>query len=214
MRILKYSIALLLTVTVVAAGALLPSWVASALDRATLGQVEYADITSVELTLTEKREPLSIDAKLALMQIAQKIDIGFDVIENKASMTEEEVLEATDIALTPYYDAGLLADGWKKSECRPYLYFDRNDLDRNCILWEVSLYSPHSANSAYENLAVVIDDDTGTLLNIRYYTEETVFEKKNARRPPNCLPTSILKAWDGRRSPNTGRKTSLPRTPR
>ncbi len=175
MRILKYSIALLLTVVFLVAGALLPTAVVSALDRSALGQVGHADIASVELTLAEQREPMSIDEKLALMQIAMKVDIGFDVIENKAKMTEEEVLQATDIALAPYYDAGLLADKDRElSQCQPFLYYDRNDLETNAILWEVTL----TENGAYERLAVVIDDDTGTLLHISCYAEETVFEEK------------------------------------
>lgn len=168
----KGPLLLLLTLALVAAGALLPRLVAAVTDGSAAERVDYGELTPVELDLREKTS-LTTEQKLFLVHHGDSIQISAADV----SMTEAEALAAAENALTPYYDAGLLptlAAG--ETTCSPVLTYSTIN-DFYGYFWQITILQDGNWQ-----LELVLDDETGRLMSIFFWTGDHVFyeEKMDA----------------------------------
>lgn len=168
---------LLLTVLCIIGGAMLPRVVARVTDRLDADQVVYGQMQSVqlELNVTEQPDPARMLQMLALERNMTTIP----VTEAEASMTEEEVYAAVQRQMDEYCDVGIFQ--WFDVTHRtadPYLAMDPDDPDNFGIIWGVSL---SHQESPYHNLFVHLDDATGKILMLDYYTEEYLYPSEEQR---------------------------------
>lgn len=169
----KLKLILILTVTVglVTAIAFLPQAAAVMQDTAIHGEVKYGDMQTVELHFgTEAdREPVDIPTFEKLGMMRQPLYI---ISDEKASMTQEEVIAAIDTGLAPYYDVGLIVSDW--SEAKPSLtpYLAYGEGSNYCIFWEVVLWG--KCDNVYYFLSLYIDDETGKIITIDYMVDDAI----------------------------------------
>lgn len=162
MRKVKISIAVFLTLTLLAAGAYFPNIVSHILDWQHNGAASYNPIASVRLEI--KKDVPSL-GRLAMMC---RMDRYIELTEGMASMTKEEVMTAVCDGLTPYVDAQLMEYLMEYSENDIELYpclIQVPDLpDLQGVVWLVTVTSPNAASY----LDMAIDDETGHILGINY----------------------------------------------
>lgn len=163
---------LLLTAALLVAGAYLPKLTGSLTDAAAL-QAGYSDIQSVELELRERTE-LTMLEKVYLARNSESIN----VTENDTVMTMEEAIAAAENALVPYFSAGLLPQwgGEYSSEARPILSMDLAS-GLYSYFWVVYLFIEEMPYS-HSQLNLVIDDQTGKILDIYCWSSDQVFPEE------------------------------------
>lgn len=169
----KTIIALLLTLGVLAAGAMLPGVAAAVQDSAGANNSGSRAILPVTLELSAG-EP---EAQLLLGGLALVRDGSlYKVDESTAAMAEAEVLEAVKAGLQPYYYAELIPYNWTdyESSMTPYPAYGSADPETYGVLWVVSI----SWESYDHYLELYVDDETGLILYLHYgctEEQETVY---------------------------------------
>lgn len=169
----KIGWALLLTVAILLLVACLPGIVGDLMDRLTLGKPDEAPITQIELHLGTQTE---IDSarmfqKLALERNMQLIP----VTQREAAKTPEEIYAAVEeqmemLSFFQWFD-------YTKRTAEPHLAMDPEDSDNYAIIWVVD----YASKEPYHNLFLHVDDATGAILKIDYYTHETLYPAKEQR---------------------------------
>lgn len=167
MRKMKNSILLLLTLLVIAVGAYLPRIIAAAQDGKTMDKVSFDTVRPVQL---EIRKDIPSLGKLALLN---RLDRVIEIPQEATSMTPEEAEKAAYAALEPYLEAGIM-DSFETQiyEIRPLLGQTSDDPGLNSIFWDVTILSDPDVYF----LSLAIDDATGRLLRINYWTEYPIEE--------------------------------------
>lgn len=162
MHKVKNTILLLLTVLLLTAGAVLPAIVAAVQEDVQMNEAGYSPMQSVELQLTGERETLPMLGKLSLLNEGL-----FSILEDEASMTPEEVREAVERELAPYYEWEMIPYNWKDPTfiATPYLACDADNDAMYCIFWEVAIYC--DAENSF-SLNLYVDDDTGKILWLHF----------------------------------------------
>lgn len=163
-------ISLLLAAALIAVGANLPGITGAVADKATIGSISYDAFQSVQLELREGNT-LSTVEKFFLVRNSESIVVS----ENDTVMTEAQAKAAAEAALEPYFDAGLLP-GWEGEyaiTCRPVLAYDTATALYG-YFWGV--YLTLEEDAPYSQLNLVIDDETGKLVNLYFWMREPVFE--------------------------------------
>lgn len=173
---LKNALALLLVFLLAAVGAVIPVVTARVQDALTAGQVQYADVDSLQLTLEERRQQLSIQEKMQLIVNGTGVEVTSEVTK----MNGAKMLEAMYAQLEAYSAFGLFTqpDNDYLEFC-PMMVYNEEDTGRYAFCWLVNM-----SFDAYEgdSLTVVLDDETGKLLAMEYidpsmYNEvETLWE--------------------------------------
>lgn len=160
---LKLLLSLLLTATLLAAGACLPRIVAAVRDNGSIGHASFGNVPSVELNI---RQNVPVLGKLAMMD---RINETIRISSAKTNMTEEEVLKAARKALEPYIAAGILWDypEWGV-EIHPLLAQVSDMPQLSGIFWSVVI-TGNDKEFYWVDLAV--DDETGRLLRINFTAE-------------------------------------------
>lgn len=159
---LKNVSALLLVFLLAAVGAVIPVVTARVQDALTAGQVQYADVDSLQLTLEERRQQLHIQEKLQLITQG----MGVEVTSEVTNMNGAQMLEAMYAQLEPYSAFGLFVQPDNDYlEFNPVMVYDETDPERYAFCWLVNM-----SFDAFEgdSLTVVLDDETGKLLAMEY----------------------------------------------
>lgn len=174
---LKNALVLLLVFVLVAVGAVLPTVAARVQDQITAGPVRYADIDSLELILEERGPVLDMVEKLYLMLNGK----GVEVTDQMTQMSEKSMIEALCAGLQPYVDMGFLRQelSYDTIEWDASMVYGETDPQTYNFYWYVHIpLDPYEE----ENLVVVLDDETGSILAMdyvgvvdAYYVYETVY---------------------------------------
>lgn len=178
---LKNFAVLLLAFLLVAAGGVLPLAVAYAQDHFTTGQVAYADIASLQLTLEEDKMALSMLQKLVLISNG----VGVEVTSEVTKMDGKDILEMLYAQLDPYSSMGLFAEVDNDMlEFYPVMVYDEADPDLYNFYWYVSMSFDASE---YDQLVAVLDDETGKLLALEYVDPDLYLDQKNMWEIQNAI---------------------------
>ena len=164
---------LAVTVTVLLLVGCLPGLVGICMDLFTLKRADSAPISPIELNLgtAEEPEPGRMFQKLALERNMQLIP----VTRGEATRTAEEIYEAVEeqmglLTFFQWFD-------YTKRTAEPHLAIDPEDSDNYAIIWVVD----YASKEPYHNLFLHVDDATGAILKIDYYTHETLYPANEQR---------------------------------
>jgi len=164
---------LVVTLTVLILIACLPGLVGICMDVLILKKTETAPITPIELNLgaAEVIEPGRMFQKLALERNMQLIP----VTQREATKTSEEIYEAVEeqmelLTFFQWFD-------YTKHTAEPHLAMDPEDSDNYAIIWVVD----YASKEPYHNLFLHVDDATGVILKIDYYTHEILYPAEKQR---------------------------------
>ena len=173
MRHRKIAPVLLLTVAVLLLVACLPGITGCCMDCMTHGKVDTAPIGHVELQLGTREEidPGRMFQRLALERNMQLIP----VTNREATMTKEQVFSAVEEQMGEY-DFFQWFD-YTQRTAEPHLAMDPEDSDNYAILWVVD----YASKEPYHNLFLHVDDTTGAIVKIDYYTHETLYPAQEQR---------------------------------
>ena len=164
---------LVVTLSVLILIACLPGLVGTCMDVLILKKPETAPITPIELNLgtAEVIEPGRMFQKLALERNMQLIP----VTQREATKTTEEIFEAVEeqMALLTFFQWF----DYTKRTAEPHLAMDPEDSDNYAIIWVVD----YASKEPYHNLFFHVDDATGAILKIDYYTHESLYPPKEQR---------------------------------
>lgn len=164
----KTAISLLLAALLVVAFAWMPRLVGAITDRISNGKAVTAPIRAV--TLAASGNDGDTIRKLALNQRGTPISIDQEV----ASMSVEDVYLAALAGMEAYVDAGLFEwFSYSSWQVTPYLWIDLENRDNNAIFWTVLFYLDNQG----QTLSLDIDDETGKIYRLNYYTSGTDRDK-------------------------------------
>ena len=164
MNKLKTSLILLLTLLVLTAGAFFPK-IVSAIQDLSNGHDGSVPITAVELKIVKEVSPVA-----RLIMLSKAVDFT-EVSESIASMTRAEALEAVRAELMPYIDAGLIAYREDEIVLTPVLVQTSSMQELQGIVWIVRITGD---NDGISNLSIIMDDNTGYILQIEYTHENLI----------------------------------------
>lgn len=160
MRKVKNLIVVLVTAALVLTAGFVPMAAAQFQDQATTGVVKYESIEALQLKLEEEAPGMTYQEKIFLIMHGE----GLNVTDEKTKIKENDVLEATYAALTPYMELffGKPLDN-DYIDYYPVMVYNAHDPSRYAYYWYVNM----SLDSSYDDqVIVVLDDETGKLLAI------------------------------------------------
>lgn len=162
MRKFKVAVAVLITVTILIAGAYIPKLVARFLDWQNTGKSTLNPIASIELNIHKELSPIG---KLVMMGSLESL---LPIRESKAGMTSEEVMDAVIKGLTPYMDTQLVVFYDERVDMQPYLVQVPGIPELQRVVWQVTVSGNDSDFNFFD---LLIDDETGKILRINYTAE-------------------------------------------
>lgn len=173
MNKVKLVLFLLLAVLLTVVVAILPQAAAVMQDRAIHSQAKYGPIQTVQLNFENNAEVAQIPTMGKLAMMRQSF---YSISEDKASMTQEEVLKAVETGLLPYYENGLMFNQWDTAGkyITPYIAYGVNN--EYCIFWSVAFSL--DADEGYYILHLYIDDESGKILWLDYQTAYLCFTEE------------------------------------
>lgn len=168
---LKIAGAVLLTLALLFAGASIPWLTAWFMDGLYTQKGSMSPMTSIELQIHQDTPSIG---KLAMMS---RMDGNLAIKENKASMTQQEVLQAVESGLRPYIDAHLVSYAETDIQMQPRLAQVQSEPELQGVFWIVTV----SGDSPdYSFIDLVLDDETGKILRISYHSEKQRTANSNA----------------------------------
>ena len=192
MNKVKFVLFILLAVLLTAVVAILPQAVAVMQDRAVHSQAKYGTIQTVQFNFENNAEAAQVSVMGKLAMTRQSF---YSISEDKASMTQEEVLKAAETGLLPYYENGLMFNQWDAAGkyMTPYITYGVNN--EYCIFWSVAFSL--DADEGYYNLHLYVDDESGKIFWIDYQTAYLCFtdEERVAQYVRLPIPTSARWEW-------------------
>lgn len=166
MRKLKTAVIVLVVACVLVLCALLPMLVAAIGDYSTKNATGFREITPISLNMSSEAGKLSIVEKMLLLKTAHSYPIG----EDGAKSTASEALGWVENILADYINTnGIFGFDVPHYQVTPILYIDEQDPEKHAVFW--GIYIVNEGASA-QNLTVIADDETGTILGIHYDTVE------------------------------------------
>lgn len=163
----------LLTLLLLLLVACLPGIVGGCMDLVTLEKADTAPIGHIELQLGTREEidPGRMFQKLALERNMQMIP----VTDREAAMTKDQVFSAVEEQMGEFeffqwFD-------YTQRTAEPHLAMDPEDSDNYAILWVVD----YASKEPYHNLFLHVDDASGAILKIDYYTHEELYPAQEQR---------------------------------
>lgn len=177
MKSRKIICALLGTLLLLLLGSRLPEMTGSILDNSAMGKPKYAPMTSVKLELGVKPQvdPARMLQRLALERNMQT----YPVTEKDTTMTESEIYKAVEDHMNPHVESGFFR--WFQDSSRsaePYLAVDPSDPDNYAVIWAVDFAAQEEP---YHNLFLHVDDATGNILMMDYYSDEYLYPPEQQR---------------------------------
>lgn len=159
---IKNALAFLAVFLLAAAGAVIPTGTALVQDALTAGQVQYADVDSLQLTLEERRQQLNIQEKMGLILNGT----GAEVTSEVTKMNGAQVLETLYAQLEPYSAFGLFVQPDNDYlEFYPVMVYDEADPQRYAFCWHIDMSFDAGEG---DSLTVALDDETGKILALEY----------------------------------------------
>lgn len=173
MRDKKTVQALILTAWVLVLVACLPGILSSFMDWMTFRKADTAPVNAIELNLgtPEVVDPGRMFQKLALERNMQLIP----VTQRETTKTPEQIYGAVEEQMAEY-DFFQWFD-YTQRTAEPHLAMDPEDSDNYAIIWAVD----YASKEPYHNLFLHVDDATGAILKIDYYTHETLYPVQDQR---------------------------------
>ena len=164
---------LLLTAVILLLVACLPGIVGGCTDLLTLGKPDSAPIRQIELQMGGQTEvdPGRMFQKLALERNMKMIP----VTSREATMAKDQVFSAVEEQMGEY-DFFQWFD-YTQRTAEPHLAMDTEDSDNYAIIWVVD----YASKEPYHNLFLHVDDATGCILKIDYYTHEELYPAEEQR---------------------------------
>lgn len=169
---LKNIMVLLLAAALVAAGAVLPSAVSHFRDRNGAGKVEYADMPSLQLSLTHES---GLDLYEKLFLLSGDLDT-LEISTQETKMTAQEVEAAAFAGVQAYLDLGFLGripEDYHFSSY-PLLVYTVDNPEQYIIVWTVEM----ALDAGSENWGIVLDDETGKILIIEFNSSYLQWQKE------------------------------------
>ena len=167
MHKIKSFFAVLLTVAVVAACAMLPTFVAGMQDNVQQDEITVGDVNEVKLEV----EKLNMFEKLFLFREGQSIIYK----KEKTELVSKDMEILVSEQLRPYVDAGLILGDVNdlSMEATPMLYFYSGKTDLSHVFWNVNIFS---YEEPFYHLELYLDDETGKIIVINLYCDEPVYD--------------------------------------
>lgn len=164
---------LLITAALLILVACLPGITGCCMDCMTHGKADTAPITQIELQMGDRAEvePGRMFQRLALERNMQTIP----VTSREAAMTKDQVFSAVEEQMENY-DFFQWFD-YTQRTAEPQLAIDPEDSDNYAIIWVVD----YASKEPYHNLFFHVDDTTGSILKIDYYTHEELYPPEEQR---------------------------------
>lgn len=159
----KIVVVILLTSSVLIAGAFIPKLISDYSDWKTVGRDGQYPMHAIELNMYQE---LSAIGKLAMMS---RIDSLIPISESKAGMNREEVMNAAVEGLTPYISAQLATLYEENVEMQPYLIHVADYPELQRVIWQVTVSGGNADNSVFH---LFVDDETGKILQINFTSED------------------------------------------
>lgn len=156
----KNLLAILLTAVLLIGGSLLPVVATRFQDKTTTNVVQYENIEALQLRLEEEALSLTYLEKVFLIMHGE----GLEITDEKTIIKENDVIEATHAALTPYMELffGKPLDN-DYIHYYPVMVYDGADPSRYAYYWYVTM----SLDASYDDhVIVILDDETGKLLAV------------------------------------------------
>lgn len=163
MHLIKNCLIVVLALAVVAVGAVLPFLTADVQDEAARGNVTFQEINAISLEIGAKESGLNFLQKLAMFANGE-----YYTIPNIGSIhTEDEIVECAMKELSFYQETMLV---------NPGAAFEIETVNPGMVcfgetyynVWIVSLIAN---TDTYEYLVIMIDDETGKILNLDYQSD-------------------------------------------
>lgn len=162
----KMGIALTVALCLLVLFAFLPGITAKIIDISQKNRAGSSDITPISLDLSPETGQLSIVEKMHLLKDGYSYPIG----EDGAKSTASEALSWVENIFTEYIDVN---DIWgfdvPHYQVTPILYIDEQEPEKHGVFW--GIYIVNEGASA-QNLTIIADDETGTILGVHYDTVE------------------------------------------
>ena len=163
--------AVVITVFLLALGAVLPVLVTALQDHTVQNSIGYADSSAVVLDLSTEQS-LSTVEKLILLNQSN----SYIISENETKMSASQALSCVQAHIAHYTDAELLpAMDDSQHQIVPAICID-DATQAHCVIWAVYL--------EYNNtdlLTAIVDDETGIILSVDYQVFEQRFDISTER---------------------------------
>lgn len=192
MNKLRTPLILLLTLLLLITGAYLPGIVCFFRELSALGKPNVSPVQQIILRL---EEPTLTDSgvmfqKLALERHMQTIP----VTEKEASKSSDQIYQAVEKQMDAYLECGLFQwFSYTQRTAEPYLAVDEQDPDNYAIIWAVDYACK---DETYHNLFLHVDDSTGTILKMDYYTDQVLYPPEEQQLCFEGWCTSYFDALD------------------
>ncbi len=164
MNRIRSILALVLTLCLLTAGAMLPV-IVEGIQNKRAAVPGFSAVQSVDLKL---EEPLTIPQKLSVLAAGQYYPTSQNTV-----LTKDQLLERVESGLGPFYDRELVPYNWKDISIgtNSYIAYREDAPERNYTVWFVAL-----ENQDWQG-EMIVDDETGTILAIQFtsYTEQAVY---------------------------------------
>ena len=185
---LKNALLILLAAVSVAVGALLPGTVSYLRDRNASGKVTYADMPSLQLSLTHES---GLDLYEKLFLLSGELDT-LEISAQEARMTAQEVTAAAYAGVRSYLDMGLLGripEDYTFS-CQPMLVYPAENPKQYIVLWLVEM----SLDAGNESWSLAMDDETGKILLLEFVTQYMQWEREELYALSEVITATYLEA--------------------
>ncbi len=177
MNKLKLTLLVLLTVCLVALGALLPKIATYVADAAGTDSIYSREMTTpvIAMPSDERNAQEDILYKLSILNVGRLVSVSPDV----ATHDEEEIREVAERILQELQSEEIIDQELTINPLTLALAVDPNDPSSYYFVW-VLRYSNPNQKQEYRHLEIVLDDETEAILSISYNTS-TPMEKVQAR---------------------------------
>lgn len=167
MHKIKSFFAVLLTVAVVAACAMLPTFVAGMQDNVQQDEITVGDVNEVKLEV----EKLNMFEKLFLFREGQSIIYK----KEKTELINYDMETMVSEQLGPYVEAGLIPGDIDdlSMEATPMLYFYSGKTDLSHVFWNINFFSQEEP---FYHLELYVDDETGKIIVINLYCDVPIYD--------------------------------------
>lgn len=167
MHKIKSFFAVLLTVVVVAACAMLPTFVAGMQDNVQQDEITVGDVNEVKLEV----EKLNMFEKLFLFREGQSIIYK----KEKTELINYDMETMVSEQLGPYVEAGLIPGDIDdlSMEATPMLYFYSGKTDLSHVFWNINFFSQEEP---FYHLELYVDDETGKIIVINLYCDVPIYD--------------------------------------
>lgn len=160
---LKTGIAAVLTLALLVGGAFFPKLVSAVQDQISRDNATSNPIRSIQLEIEKN---VSVLGRMVMLVNVQG---AIELTENKTKMTSQEVMDAARKGLQPYIDVNLIKYNEAEVTLSPHLLQVPDMLELQGIVWSVAITI---AADPYSYINLIIDDETGHILQIWYASED------------------------------------------